>query len=150
MNSFNKTNKGSQLTTNFVQGTAYTITDPKMKLYSIACTRLFGEKKYYDYDTDDDILKSIDQIVLKDPKFPLQLAAYIRQELYLRETPIVILAYCSLKKECSPHIKTYLPKIIQRADEMAEIIAIVKHFNGDIGDHKPTGSLPSALKKSIG
>lgn len=150
MVSVNKTSKESNLTTNLVAGDAYEIKDKKLKLYSITCNRLFGEPKYYEYKTEDEMFKLIDGVVTEgDPRFPLQLAQYARQEMYLRTTPVVILGYCSLIKACQPYIKAYLPQIIQRADEMAEVIAYIRAVKGHIGNQRASGSLPSALKKGL-
>lgn len=150
MVSFNNRSTESTLTTNAEGGEAYKILDKKAKLYNLACVRLFGEPKFYKDNADTEILTLIDSIVAEgDPKFPLQLAKYIRNDMYLRTTPLVILGHCSLIKACQPYIKLYAPQIIKRADEMAEVIAYIKHVKGHIGNLRSEGSLPSALKKAI-
>lgn len=88
-----------------------------------------------------EIVKDLKEVAKKDPKFPLQLAAFARNELYLRTTPQVLLAEAANIEESKPFIREYTPKIVKRADELAEVIAYQLSTHG-----KP---IPNALKKGL-
>jgi len=100
--------------------------DPLTELYLKAASTLVGEPKYYtDAKTsDNELLKSIQQVAKIDPEFILQLAVYCREKLYLRSVPLVLLA--EFANTCSGKVvgaRKYVPRIVQRADEMTELIA---------------------------
>jgi hypothetical protein len=55
----------------------------------------------------------------------------------------------SLHDGAKPYVREYVPKIVKRADELAEVISLFSLLVGDIGDASPKGSLPAALKKGL-
>lgn len=89
----------------------------------------------------NDIVKDIRSVAKADPKFVLQLAAYARNEIYLRTTPQVLLVEAANIEECKPFVKEYTPKIVKRADELADVIAYQLGVHG-----KP---IPNSLKKGL-
>jgi len=88
-----------------------------------------------------EIVKDIKEVAKIDPKFVLQLAAYARNEIYLRTTPQVLLVEAANIEECKPFVREYTPKIVKRADELAEVIAYQLSVHG-----KP---IPNSLKKGL-
>lgn len=88
-----------------------------------------------------EIVKDIKEVAKTDPKFILQLAAYARNEIYLRTTPQVLLVEAANINECKPFVKDYTPKIVKRADELADVIAYQLSTHG-----KP---IPNSLKKGL-
>lgn len=124
---------------------------PEMELYERVLTNLVGEDKFYTKGSEDlENLKNIVQKVLEsDPKFVLQLANYARNFMYLRSVPILLLVLASLNDGAKPYVREYTPKIVKRADELAEVIALFNLLVGDIGDQAPKGSLPASLKKGL-
>jgi 60 kDa SS-A/Ro ribonucleoprotein len=133
------TRRGIEKTENRAGGVAFVMT-PEKKLLNMAATCMFGETKYYG-SVEKDIQETIGEISKKDPKFPLQVAAYIRSELHLRTTPIAMLTMAANEVNCKPYVRLYTPKIIQRADELNETIAAQLKLFG-----KP---IPNSLKKGI-
>lgn len=129
-------------TENYEGGIAFTM-DDKTKLYSQVATCLVNEPKFYgEKDTQvNEILDGIEKVASKDPEFILRLAAYTRNELYLRSIPVVLLVEAANLQECKPFVRKWAPSIINRADELTEAIAYQLHrFK------KP---IPNCLKKSL-
>jgi 60 kDa SS-A/Ro ribonucleoprotein len=130
-------------TTNYEGGEAFTI-PAKERLASRVMTSLINEKKFYG-DNTDALLADIKAVAKVDPLFILKLAAYTRNVMHFRSSPIFTLVHASLIEECKPFIRQWAPKIIQRADEPAEAISLINSiFEGG----KPI--VPNSLKKGIG
>jgi len=89
----------------------------------------------------NEIVKDIKEVAKSDPKFVLQLAAYARNEIYLRTTPQVLLVEAANIEACKPFVREYTPKIVKRADELADVIAYQLSAHG-----KP---IPNSLKKGL-
>ena len=137
-------------TRNYEGEKVYRLT-PEVELYERVLTNLVGEDKYYTSGSEDlENLRSIIQEVLnKEPKFVLQLANYARNYMNLRSVPILLLVEASLHDGAKPYVREYTPKIVKRADELAEVISLFNLLVGDIGDQAPKGSLPASLKKGL-
>ena len=102
------------------------------------------------YETDDEqlaaVVRRFDAAADEDPEFVLQLAAYARQELYLRDIPQVLLVLAANDdrfKDDSPEslIREWAPAIIQRMDETATSLAIHDQLFG--------GTAPWPLRRGI-
>lgn len=113
-----------QATENFEGGLAFNV-DAKTRLYSRVVTSLFGEDKFYQSGKEHDkaILFDIEEVATRDPEFILKLAAYARNEMYLRTVPIVLLAEAAAIPACKPFIREWTPRILRRADEPLEVLA---------------------------
>ncbi len=102
--------------------------DPLTELYIKAASTLVGEPKFYTdaKESDDDFVKAIQAVSKIDPKFILQLAVYCRESLYLRSVPLMLIAEFANSEDCIgkvPEARKYVKKVIQRADELTELIA---------------------------
>lgn len=126
--------------------------DPLMELYLRSATCLVGEPKFYDKtgEGDKEIMNLIEKVSKIDGEFPLQLAAYCRNEMYLRSLPLLLLVDSCKYVESKKYVKDYAPAIIKRADELSETIACYKWRNGDIGDAQKKGMLCNPLKRGMG
>ncbi|WP_435160262.1 TROVE domain-containing protein [Halorubrum sp. SY-15] len=102
------------------------------------------------YETDDEqlaaVVRRFDAAADEDPEFVLQLAAYARQEFYLRDIPQVLLVLAANDdrfKDDSPEslIREWAPAIIQRMDETATALAIYDQLFG--------GTAPWPLRRGI-
>jgi hypothetical protein len=129
-------------TINFEGAVAYNYPD-KTRLINRVLGAFWNEDLFYvgGKPLADDTIADIKKVASVDPKFPLQLAAYARNELYLRTTPQVILVVCANIPACKPFIREYAPKIIKRADELAAVTAFQLTQYG-----KP---IPNSLKKGL-
>lgn len=150
MAKFQKQAREREFVRNYEGEKVYRMT-PEMELYERVLTNLVGEEKFYTSGKEDlENLKNIVQKVLEsDPKFVLQLANYARNFMYLRSVPILLLVLASLNDGAKPYVREYTPKIVKRADELAEVISLFNLLVGDIGDQAPKGSLPASLKKGL-
>jgi len=120
-------NKRSDAVQNYEGGLAFGL-DPYMDLYIRAASTLVGEHKFYtDANTSDkDLLKSINAMAKIDPEFILQLAVYCREELYLRSVSLMLVAEFANNSDCVGKVhkaRKYVTRVIQRADELTELIA---------------------------
>jgi len=110
-------------TTNKEGGLAYELT-PKERLYQRVLTCFFGEKKFYGNE-DNNIISDLKLVAKEDPEYILKLASYARNEMYLRTIPQVLLVECAQLPEFKGTglIGKYTNQIVQRADELTEILA---------------------------
>ena len=144
MAKFNKQVKGQGKIINYGGATVYK-TDPKTELISRVLCTLVGEDKFYvsGEKSDNELVDLLKEIANREPEFCLKLAAYARNEFYLRSVPQLILVELANHKKVkgSGLIPKYAPYIIQRADEITEIIAYQLNKFG-----KP---IPNSLKKAV-
>lgn len=102
---------------------AYETTTEK-QLFKQVVTCLLFEDHFYAKGAQ--IASSIAELVsTADPKFVANLAVQARNEFHLRHVPMFLLALLDKRrKEVPGLVKATLPQIIQRADELAEFLAI--------------------------
>jgi len=125
--------------------------DAKTELYTRASTAMIREPKFYDKngEGDDEMIKLIGEVAKADGEFALKLASYCRNELYLRSVPMVLLVEACKYPESKKFVRKYTPDIIQRADELTQVIAYWTETNGHIGNKAPKGMLCNSLKRGI-
>ena len=138
-------------TVNYEGGPAFNHLTPQHELYARVGTCLVKEPKFYgDIDAEFNRIKELIKIVsTKEPDFLLQLGAYARNILHLRSIPVVLLGLASLSKDARQYVKQYTSSIIQRPDELAEVIAFIESEIGPIGDEKQRTMLPHSLQKGL-
>ena len=134
MSKFNKSTKGSNLTTNKSDHTAYNMTD-KAKLVTMVLTTMFGEAKYY----GDNSSELIQLAETADMEFLSKLAIYTRREMNMRSVSHALTAV--IAKHGKPYIKQTVAGVVVRADDMTEILSAYIVMYG-----KP---IPNALKKAL-
>lgn len=147
---FVKMKNEKRYTKNYEGEKVYRLT-PEVELYERVLTNLVGEEKFYTSGSEDleNLRRIIQEVLETDPKFVLQLANYARNYMNLRSVPILLLVEASLHDGSKPYVREYVPKIVKRADELAEVISLFNLLVGDIGDGSPSGSLPASLKKGL-
>jgi len=125
--------------------------DALTDLYIRSASTLVGEPKYYESakDADSELLKSIHKALEIDPEFVLQLAVYCREKLYLRSVPLMLLAEFANSKSVGkvPNARKYVSRVIQRADELTELIAY--QFNRNKIIPRAKAKLPMMIKYGI-
>lgn len=126
----------SQQTINYEKAKAWKLT-PELELYTLACTSVLHDKFY----TTNDHKRICNLISRVNVDFVKNLAIYIREKMYLRTVPIVILG--QLAKLGKLDAETVY-RVIQRADEITELLSYYKQINGD--KLKP---LSKAIQKGI-
>ncbi len=134
-------------TTNYEGGEAFEPADPRLALYKRTINQLLEESFY---EPDDEqltaIVRRFDAAADEDPEFVLQLAAYARRELYLRDIPQVLLVLAAnddrFKDDSDESlIREWAPAIIQRMDETATALAVHDQLFG--------GTAPWPLRRGI-
>lgn len=131
-------------TRNFEGGVAFEL-EARERLYTKAVTSLIGENKFYQSGKEHDqgIINDIQFVAQTDPEFILKLAAYARNEMYLRSASVMLLVEASMISECKPYIRKWASQIIRRADEPAEVVGYW------ISRNKEKAMFPNSLKKGI-
>jgi hypothetical protein len=141
-----------ETTTNYEGAVAFKLTDHQQLIEQVLGA-FWNENLFYTKGKDqtDSIVGLIKSVATVDPKFPLQLAAYARNVLYMRTTPQVLLVEASRIAACKPFVVEYTPKIVKRADELAEVVAYYSAHYGT--DPKKPGkthvNFPNSLKKGL-
>ncbi|WP_435349258.1 TROVE domain-containing protein [Haloarchaeobius sp. HRN-SO-5] len=134
-------------TTNYEGGEAFEPADPRLALYKRTINQLLEDSFY---ETDDEqlaaVVRRFDAAADEYPEFVLKLAAYARQELYLRDVPQVLLVLAAnddrFKDDSDESlVREWAPAIVQRMDETATALAIHDQLFG--------GTAPWPLRRGI-
>jgi 60 kDa SS-A/Ro ribonucleoprotein len=134
-------------TTNYEGGEAFEPADPRLALYKRTINQLL-EGSFYESDDEQlaAVIRRFDAVADENPEFVLQLAAYARQELYLRDIPQVLLVLAANDDRFKDNsdeslIREWTPAIIQRMDETATALAVHDQLFG--------GTAPWPLRRGI-
>jgi len=154
MSRFNQQRTNPRKTSNHEGAVAYTMT-PEMDLYSQVCTASL-QPKFYSPKADDQLSRLRDTISKVDPELVCKLAVYAREKMYLRSVPLVLMVELlknfnegNQKGQRNPKtLKKSTTRVIQRADEITEILSYFAHAN-ERTETKKLGKLPNALKKAV-
>lgn len=152
MTRFNSTITNPRKVQNFEGGEAYTLT-PELDLYTKVCTASL-QNKFYSEASDDlgsirDLLKHV------DPLLVCKLAVYAREKMYLRSIPLVLMVELlkNLNEQKTQNrdgalLRKIVSRVIQRADEITEILAYFADAHGK-KDVKKLSKMPNALKRGV-
>lgn len=143
MSRFNKSTKGVNKTTNYEQDVAYKLT-PELELYSTVCTSVMHDKFYE--NNDDTITRLRNLIGICNPVFVAKLAVYAREKMYLRTIPLVLTVELAKIHNRDQLVSKTTNRVIQRADELTELLAYYKQSN----KLKKLNKLSKQLQKGIG
>lgn len=156
---YNKTISSQKPTVRNYEGEKAFKGDKYLDLYLRTVSQLVMTDKFYgDKESQyQEWITMVREMATTDPVFLLQLAAYTRNEMKLRTAPIAMLTEVVIEthdnynnQHTYDYVHKYAPKIIQRADELAEIIAYYVSVKGKIGTDTPKkNSLPRTLKTVI-
>lgn len=138
MSKFNTTN--TRKTVNRSGHAAYSMGD-KEKLVSMVLTTFFNEKKFYG-DNSKELVELAESIAQTDPHFVANLAVYARKEMHLRSVSHVLTCVVAHTVASKPFIHYTVDGVVERADDMTEIMACYISMYG-----KP---IPNGLKKALG
>ena len=145
-------------TVNHEAGLAFTL-DPRSRLYTRAVASLVREDKFYTdaAQADAELVADIRATAEIDPEFVLRLAAYTRQVMNIRSTPVVMLVEAAALPACKPFVRRWTPAIVQRVDELTEVLAywVVRHgaigsSGAKGGEHAFPNSLTRGLQDALG
>lgn len=142
---FNKILKGKNKTVNHEATEAWTMT-PEMELYTAVVTSTLS-KSFYEGEANRvaRIRGLINQV---DPEFVAQLAIYAREKMHLRSIPLVLTVELAKVWSGDDLVYRLTKRVIQRADEITELLAYYQLANGRTGQKK-LGRLSKQLQKGI-
>ncbi len=140
-------------TTNHEAGLAFEM-PANLKLLTKCFASFMNEKTFY---TDaakgnQELFQAVHEAAQEDPELVLKIAAYGRDKMNIRSTPIAILAEAASIPACKPFVREYTAAILRRADEPAELMAYWIHRHGPIGARGEKGgehAFPNSLKRGI-
>jgi hypothetical protein len=123
---FNASTRGGNKITNYEGAPAYRLS-PKWHLYSTVVTSALTDKFY---ETGDDHLQTLRELITQnDPQFVARLAAYAREQMHLRAIPLVLAVELSKVHTGDALVGRLTSRIIQRADEITELLAYYQLSN---------------------
>lgn len=137
MSKFNQTRRDT--TVNKSGHAAYAMKN-KDKLVTQVLTSFFGEAKFYG-DNTNEMVELAERIAVTNPRFISNLARYTRKELHLRSVAHALTCIVAHTVESKPYIKDTVEDVVERADDLTEILACYIGMYG-----KP---IPNGLKKAI-
>lgn len=134
-------------TVNHEAGLAFTA-NAQLDLYQRACTCLIEDRFYT--GAEQQLLELRAVIQQCERSYVLKLANYARNQMHLRTLPMILLAEASVmhsnnSQETKHDVREYVPKIVRRADEPAELLA---YWINKLGAGSKA-KLPNALKKGL-
>jgi hypothetical protein len=142
---FNVLSGTPQVTTNHEQAKAYKVS-PEMELYIAVVTASLSDTFY---EKEGSRLKRIIELVSKvDARFVTQLAVYARKKMHLRSIPAVLAVELAKVHSGDNLVQRMVSGIIQRADEITEILAYYQQANARTGVKK-LNKLSKQLQKGI-
>jgi 60 kDa SS-A/Ro ribonucleoprotein len=138
MTKFSTKAEGRDQTINMEGAPAFKL-DPKLKLYSRTATSLV-EPQFYTPDVKDQLTSVRALVKMCPPEFVAKLAVYIREEMYLRSIPLVLLVELIKAGGRGQMVSRAVERCIQRPDELYEILSYFIQAN-------ERGSLTKQLNK---
>lgn len=130
---FNFLSAKKAITRNYENAKAYVLT-PEMELYTAVATTGLNDSFY---ESQDARLQRIKALVEKcDPVFVGKLAVYVRTEMNLRSIPLVLSVELAKQASGNTIISKTISGVIQRADEITELLACYQLANERKGAKK--------------
>jgi len=119
---------------------------PALELYTLVATAGLSDKFYEKADETLDRLRSL--ILKNDPVFVGKVAVYAREQMYLRSIPVVLAVELARVHNGDALVSTLVTRIVQRADEITELLAYYCVSNGR-ADQKKLGALSKQVQKGL-
>lgn len=142
---FNVFTKSKKVIKNHAGAKAYTMT-PEMELYSAVVTTSLEKTTYEDVS---DRFKRIKKLIRKcDPIFVAKLAVYARTKMNLRSIPVVLAVELGKIHKGDNLVSKTIYNIIQRADEITEVLAYYQ-FTNKRTETKKLNRLSKQVQKGI-
>jgi len=143
---FNVPRQGADKTLNYEGAVAYVL-DPKTELYTAVCCASL-QPKFYEADVEAQLTQLRNLIQKVPAEFTAKLAIYAREEMYLRSVPLVLTVELAKIHRGDSLIARLTERVIQRADELTEILAYYQKANGREGTKK-LGGLSKQLQLGV-
>ncbi len=142
---FNFLTKKSTRTVNYENAVAFKLT-PEYELYAAVVTTGLSTS-FYEKDTER--LDRIRQLMKQcDPVFVAKLAVYARNNMYMRSIPLVLVVELAKIYSGDALVSKMITKVIQRADEITELLAFYQMAN-ERKDTKKLNRLSKQIQKGL-
>lgn len=142
---FNYFKRERNVVMNYEGAKAYSMT-PEMELYSAVVTSGLNDVTY---ESSSDRLKRIQNLIQKcDPEFTAKLAVYVRNEMYMRSVPMVLTVELAKINSGNDLVNKTVQKVIQRADEITELLAYYQMANNR-NETKKLNRLSKQIQKGL-
>jgi len=154
MAKFNETAVDKTVTKNYEGEKAWKL-DDELALYTRVCTTFLVDQ-FYTPNFNDELNRIRTLIKKVDPMFVAQLAVYAREAMYLRSIPMVLAVELAKVHKGDNLVRRMAHRIIQRADELTEIVAYYMQANKEQKEGRDYAiikgekvNLPAGTKKNI-
>ena len=145
---FNTVARGATKTKNHEGADAYALS-AELELYSAVVTSILSNKFYENADMNTQrIQKLIAGIAKINPEFIGKLAVYAREKMYLRSIPLVLAVELAKAHSGDDLVGRVVSRIIQRPDEITEILAYYSKANKTTGTKK-VAKLSKQIKRGV-
>lgn len=142
---FNTKTKGTSQVLNHEGETAYKL-EAKLELYSLVVTSALNNKFY---ESDKQQLERLRTLIGQvNPEFVVKLAIYAREKMYLRSIPLVLAVELAKVHNGDNLVSKMVSRIVQRADEITELLAYYQFANERQGIKK-LNKLSKQLQKGL-
>ncbi|QJD95745.1 TROVE domain-containing protein [Mucilaginibacter robiniae] len=142
---FNLLSKAKKALVNHEGAKAYAMS-PEMELYTTVVTWSLNDSFY---EKDEDRLKRLRTLIGKcNPVFVGKLAVYARTKMYMRSVPLVLVTELAKIHSGDDLIARVTDKVINRADEITELLACYQQLNQRSGPKK-LNKLSKQLQKGL-
>jgi hypothetical protein len=99
-----------------------------MELYTLVAVASLNDQFY---ENAEDKLNRLRQLIAKnDPVFVAKLAVYAREQMHLRSIPLVLAVELGKAHNGDDLVSRLVARVIQRADEVTELLAFYQAANG--------------------
>lgn len=119
---------------------------PALELYAATATAALSDQFYEAADTRLARLREL--IARSDPQFVARLAVYAREQLHLRSVPLVLAVELARLHRGDSLVSRLVARIVQRADEIPELLALYAQANGRTGV-KTLGQLSKQVQRGL-
>ncbi len=145
MSKFNKTTKNINKTVNYEGEESYILSN-EMELYSLVCTTTISNKFY---EGSKQIVQRLRDLVNSvDHKFTAKLAIYVRNEMYLRSVPLVLIVELAKIHSGDNLISKTIQRVVNRADDITELLSYYQ-ISGKRNETKKLNKISNQIKKGI-
>ncbi|NIG53891.1 TROVE domain-containing protein [Chitinophaga sp. Cy-1792] len=118
----------------------------EMELYSSVVTSSLSDQFYESGAERMDRIKALLQEA--DPAFIAKLAVYAREKMYLRSIPMALTVELAKRHKGDALVSKTVARVVQRADEITELLACYVQSNGRV-DTKKLSGLSKQLQKGL-
>jgi len=143
---FNQNSKGKNQVANYEGAPAYRLS-PEWELYTSVVTAALSDNFYE--KASDRLTKIRGLIQICDHEFVARLAVYTREHMHLRSIPIVLAVELAKVHSGDDLVRKMTSRVIQRADEITELLAYYQTANLRKGLRKKLNRLSKQLQAGL-